>query len=206
MKKGCGISLLIVFGLGIILIGLIYWAFQPEYKTVEIQQKIGGKLICKMEYYPDHHSWDYFINYEYETKNGEIQNLGQGIYSGREWNENEQLVKVNNWYVLKTGNFHGSDKIIYGDLKSPEWKEYEFTPQSIEKDSLWKTKKIKTLINWSPSESYIEDIENNKITVIYEYRIDESKTELTEKKLIEYELSEDKPEMKKITNYNNVYN
>ena len=204
MKKGCTIAILSVIGIGIILIGLVYWAFQPDFKTIEINQNIGGKLICKMEYYPDHHSWSYIINYEYETQNGELQNLGQGFYSGREWNQDEQLLKIDKWTVLKTGNHHGSDKIIYGELKTNEWSEYEFTPQSIENDSLWKTKKIKTLINWSPSESFIKDIENNKITVIYEYRIDETNTELTEKKLIEYELSE-KPEMKKITNYNNGY-
>lgn len=205
MKKGCGIALLIVFGIGILLIGLIYWAFQPEYKTVEIQQKIGGKLICEIEYISDHHSWDYIIDYSYKSKNGDVIFIGNGVYSGREWNEDEQLVKMDKWTVLKTGNHHGSDKIIYGDVNTNEWKEYEFTPQTIENDSLWRTKNIKTLINWSPSESFIEDIRNNKITVIYEYRIDENKTELTEKKLIEYELSE-KPEMKKITNYNNAYN
>ncbi|MFC4740080.1 hypothetical protein ACFO3U_08740 [Flavobacterium ponti] len=204
MKKGCGIALLIVFGIGIILIGLIYWAFQPKYKTVKIQQKIGGMLICKMEYYPDHHSWDYIINYEYETQNGEIQDLGQGFYSGREWNEDEQLVKVNDTYVLKTGNFVGSDKIIFGNIKTNNWDEYEFTPQKIENDSLWKTKKIKSLVNYWPSEAYINVINNNKIYVTYKYRIDPKETELTETKLIEYNLKE-KPIINKITNYNNGY-
>jgi len=205
MKKGCGLAILTIFGIGILLIGLVYWAFLPEYKTIEIPQKIGGKLICEMEYISDHHSWDYIIDYSYKPENGETKFIGNGVYSGREWNENEQFVKIGKWTVLKTGNHHGSDKIIYGDIKTNEWNEYEFTPQTIEKDSLWKTKKIKTLINWSPSESFIKKIENNKITVIYEYRIEETKTELTEKKLIEYELLE-KPKMKKITNYNTVYN
>ena len=204
MKKGCGIALLIVFGIGIILIGLIYWAFQPEYKTVEIQQKIGGILICKMEYYPDHHSWDYIINYEYETPNGKKQNLGQGVYSGREWNEDEQLVKINDKYVLKTGNFDGSDKIIYGNIETNNWNEYEFTPQKIENDSLWRTKKIKSLVNYWPSETYINEITNDKIYVTYSYRIDPNKTELTETKLIEYNLKEE-PIINKITNYNNGY-
>ena len=204
MKKGFGIAILVIIGIGILFIGLVYWAFQPEYRTVEIEQNIGGKLICEMEYVSDHHSWDYIIDYSYKPENGDIIFIGNGIYSGREWNEDEQLVKMDKWTVLKTGNRHDSDKIIYGDINTNEWKEYDFTPQTIENDSLWRTKNIKTLINWSPSESFIEDIENNIITVIYEYRIDESNTELTEKKLIEYELSE-KPEMKKITNYNNGY-
>jgi len=189
MKKGCTIGILAILGIGIIIIGLFYWAFQTEFKTVEINQEIGGKLICKMEYYPDHHSWNYIINYEYETRNGEIQDLGQGVYSGREWTEDEQLVKVNDTYVLKTGNFDGSDKIIFGNIETNNWNEYEFTPQKIENDSLWKTKKIKSLVNYWPSETYINEMTNDKIYVTYKYRIDPNKTELTETKLIEYNLN-----------------
>ena len=204
MKKGCTIAILAILGIGIIIIGLVYWAFQPEFKTVEINQEIGGKLICKMEYYPDHHSWNYIINYEYETQNGKIQNLVQGVYSGREWNEDEQLVKINDTYVLKTGNFDGSDKIIYGNIETNNWNEYEFTPQKIENDSLWKAKKFKSLINYWPSETYINEITNEKIYVTYRYRTDPNKTELTETKLIEYNLKEE-PIINKITNYNNGY-
>jgi hypothetical protein len=205
MKKGCTIAILTILGIGIILISLVYWALQPEFKTVEINQNIGGKLVCKMEYYPDLHSWEYIINYEYKFKNGKTLNLGQGIYSGREWNEDEQLVKVNNLYVLKTGNFHGSDKIIYGDFKSKKWKEYEFTSKGIENDSLWKTKNIKSLNNYWPHRTFVSNITNDQILVIYEYRIDPNNADLTEKKIIEYELIE-KPVIKKITNYNTVYN
>ena len=158
-----------------------------------------------MEYISDHHSWDYIIEYSYKPENGDAIFIGNGVYSGREWNEDEQLVKMDKWTVLKTGNYHGSDKIFYGDIKTGEWSEYEFTPTKIENDSLWRTKNIKTLINWSPSESFVKDVENNKITVVYKYRVNETNTELTEKKLIEYELSENL-EMKKITNYNNGYN
>jgi len=139
MKRGCFIALIAVFGIGLVFLGLVYWAFLPEYKTVEIEQDIGGKLICEMQYISDHHSWDYIIDYSYQPEKGERIFIGNGVYSGRDWNEDDQLFNVNNWTILKTGNYYGTDKIFYGDIKAGPWKEFQFTPENIEKDSLWQT-------------------------------------------------------------------
>jgi hypothetical protein len=207
MKKGCVIAILTTLGIIVLFVGLVYWSFLPEYKIVEIPQKIGGKLICEMEYHSDHHSWDYYIEYKYQSDSLETENVGKGVYSGREWNEDEQLKKFDNWIVLQTGNYHGSDKIIYRKTKSKKWKEFEFTPENIRKDNLWISQNIQLLPNWLPSESLIKEITKDKIIVTYEYRTDENNAELTEKKILEYLISEqtEKPVLEKITNYNNTY-
>ncbi|MBK6331204.1 MAG: hypothetical protein IPF62_12085, partial [Bacteroidetes bacterium] len=86
--------------------------FGPEYEKVDIKQNIGGNLICKSVYTADHHSWEYNIDYKYIDTKGDTLDFNNGGYYGREWNKDEQIKKYNNWMILKTGSFHGSDKLI----------------------------------------------------------------------------------------------
>ncbi|MFC2138762.1 hypothetical protein ACFLTE_11355 [Bacteroidota bacterium] len=174
--------------------------FEPEKYKVDIEQNIGGKLICDVTYTADHHSWTYFIDYKYQDKNDSIYDIGYGSYDGREWKKDEQLIKYDKWIILKTGNYHGSDKVFITSSLISKWDEYIFSPETIEHDSIWISKNIHSLLRWSPSESYILSIENGYINVIYEYRTDEKKVNKTEKKLIMYSIDKESgiPRIKEI--------
>ena len=163
-------------------------AFGPDEYSVSIDQNIGGKLICDVTYSADIQSWYYDINYEYEKPNGTTFNFGKGFYQGIEWNENDQLYEYKNWKILPTGSDYGSIKIIAFDLDKNKKTEFEISPNSIEKDSLWISKQIESLEMWSPSKVEIDKIIENKILVQYTFRIDRQKTDKLESTLIEYEL------------------
>jgi hypothetical protein len=188
MKKGClyslGISLILLLG----FIYMLLHAFDPEYDTVEIEQKIGGILVCNSIYNADHHDWQYDITYEYKSKENKLYKIGSGSYYAREWKKDEQLKKYDKWFILKTGDFYGSDKVIVGNFETQKWTHYQFTPEIIESEEMWKTAKIKSLLNYSLPECFITRIYNGKIEVEYKFRIDETKTELMDKRKLIYEI------------------
>jgi hypothetical protein len=201
MKKGClyslGISLILLLG----FIYMLLHAFDPEYDKVEIEQNIGGILICNSVYNSDIHDWQYDINYEYHSIDNKIYKIGNGTYHTREWNRNEQLKKYSNWYILKTGDWYGTDKVIIGNFKSKKWKDYEFTPDNIENETLWKELDIKSLKTYLPSECIITKINNGFINVNYKFRIDETKTKLMDERNLIYEIDKEsgKPYLKSIS-------
>jgi len=188
IKKGCGISLIILI---ILIIGFI-WMFKKafghsEYSII-IDQNIGGRLICDVRYSADIQSWYYHISYKYEKPNGTVFNFGKGFYQGIEWNENDQLYKYKNWIILPTGSDYGSIKIIAFDMKRNKKAEFEISPSSIENDIFWMTKKIESLKMWSPSIVEVDKIIDNKIFVKYTFRVDRKKANKLESQLIEYEM------------------
>jgi major membrane immunogen (membrane-anchored lipoprotein) len=201
MQKGClisiGVFLILLFG----FIWILQDAFEPEYYNVELDQRIGGTLICDVTYNADHHSWSYMIAYKYRDVNDSTYKIGYGSYDGREWKKDEQLIQYGKWLILKTGNYHDSDKVFIGDLEAKKWKEFEFSAASIEKDSTWNLEKIHSLPGWLPSEAFVSEIKDGKIYVIYEYRVNEKNTKATEKRLIEYEVHKvaGAPKMKRIS-------
>ena len=199
LKYGCfgimGICLLLIIGCPI----LIKQAFGPINEIVEIDQEIGGKLICKSEYNADMASWFYNIDFLYESEKGKINRIGSGEYYGRSWNKDEQLFEVSEWMILKTGAEFGADKLLIGKTSEDNWKEFKISPSEIEKDSLWISKNILVKQNSRPQESFVKEITKNKIEVEYLYRIGETVKE-QEARLITYEIDEKTgiPKMNKI--------
>jgi ribosomal protein S8 len=128
MKRGCLIVILIVVLLTAFFVYVTSTSFNPVYDNAEIKQNIGGKLICNSVYIADHHSWQYNVTYKYKQDNDSVIDIGEGTYYGREWNKNEQLTNYKTWTILKTGGGYVTDKIIIGNLKTGQRKEYEFTP------------------------------------------------------------------------------
>jgi hypothetical protein len=202
MKKGCLYSIGIFIAVFAGLFYMFLHAFDPEYDKAEIVQKIGGKLICNSIYNADHHDWQYDITYEYKSQDNKTYKIGNGTYYAREWKKDEQLIKFDKWIILKTGCFYRSDKIIVGNFETSKWINYEFTPENIEKEKIWKESKITSLINYSPAESYISKIDNGKIYVNYKFRINEMKTELMKNKILTFEIDKisGKPNLIKIDN------
>ncbi|MBF9253603.1 hypothetical protein I2I11_09895 [Pontibacter sp. 172403-2] len=173
MKKGCLTAIVILVGLIGLFIYSLSTAFDTEYDKAEIKQKVGGTLICNSVYNADHHSWQYDISYKYKPNNDSIIDIGSGTYYGREWNKDEQLLRYKNWLILKTGGWIGTDKIIVGNLKNGKWNEFEFTPESIEKEGLWQQANIQSLTSFCCSEAFIENINNGQIVLNYKYRTSE---------------------------------
>jgi hypothetical protein len=188
MKKGCLYSIGIFTVLAVGFFYILLHAFDPEYDKAEIAQKIGGKLICNSIYNADIHDWQYDVTYEYKSKDNKIFKIGNGSYYAREWNKDEQLQKFDKWIILKTGDFYGSDKVIIGNFVTQKWTDYKFTPEIIENEKMWKSVKIKSLLNYCCAECFITKIDNGKIEVKYKFRINETKTELMDERKLIYEI------------------
>lgn len=162
-------------------------AFGPLEENIEIEQNIGGTLLCNSVYNADHHSWQYDIDYKYKDEKGKVYPVGNGSYYGREWDKNEQLIQFGDWLILKTGGLHDSDKILIGQLDANEWNSFEISPETIERDSLWISEDIYSKMSWLPQEAFIKEIENEIIKVDYLYRIGETVDE-QEERSITYEI------------------
>jgi hypothetical protein len=80
-KYTCFLILVIFF----LFIAIFIEAFRTRGETIEIEQLIGGKLICESTYIADIQSWYYFLNFNYQKENGETINIGKGEYFSREW-------------------------------------------------------------------------------------------------------------------------
>jgi|SRR6478609_11791270 len=174
------LSILLIYGCG----------FGPDYDKAEIKQNIGGTLICNSVYNADQHSWTYDVSYKYKTLNNKIIDIGSGTYYGREWNKDEQLVQYKTWTLLKTGDWIGNDKIIVGDIKTNKWTEYKFTPENIEKDSIWQSLKIHSLLNYCCSETFIDKINNGIIQLHYKFRTSENLVNEYGEKIIYYKIND----------------
>lgn len=200
MKKGCLITILVFIVLAVIFIYGLSTAFDPEYDKAEIKQNIGGTLICNSVYNADHHSWQYDVSYKYKINNDSLIDIGSGTYYGREWNKDEQLIQYKNWTILKTGGWIGTDKVIIGDFMTKQWKEYEFTPENIEKENLWLKSKTQSLLNWCCSETFIEKISKGQIIINYKFRTSEKQTNEYGQRKIYYTINEltGQPTMTKI--------
>jgi hypothetical protein len=175
---GCSI-ILFIYGLAT--------AFDPVYDKAEITQNIGGTLICNAEFIPSIHSSPNRISYLYKY-NGKIIDLGSGAYTRREWKKDEQLIKFNNIKILKTGGGIGYDKILIINEITNKVSEYEFTPENIESEDLWKKTKANSLINYCCSEAFVDKIEKAQIKIHYKYRISENLPDKYEIKYIYYDI------------------
>lgn len=163
--------------------------FGPEYETVEIKQNLGGKLICESVYNADHHSWQYNVEYKYIDIKGDTLDFKNGGYYGREWNKDEQIKKYNDWLILKTGSFHGSDRLIIKNIQSDTTKIFDLDNQFIERDSLWKAQNIKSLLNYCCAETFIMKVCENKISLKYKFRTDKNLTKKYGERIITYMLN-----------------
>ncbi|WP_338764498.1 hypothetical protein WAF17_22005 [Bernardetia sp. ABR2-2B] len=189
VKIGCGGILIIIIISIISIVIFLNTAFGKKRYTVNIEQNIGGTLVCDVEYSSDHKTWFYFIDYKYKLKE-KVYNFGKGIYRGVEWNESNQLHKCQNWTILPTESDFGFIKIIAFDLEANKKKESKISPHSINEDIVWTSKRIKSLLAASPSSVEVEKIVDNKFFIKYTFRTDRENVDNLDVRLIEYELDE----------------
>jgi len=180
----------------VFLYNIIPSGFGPEYETVEIKQKIGGKLICESIYNADIHSWQYYVVYKYIDSNGDTLDFKNGTYYGREWKKNEQIKKYNEWLILKSGAWHGSDRLIIKNSLTDSTFFFDIDNQFIEKDSLWNSRNINSLLNFCCAETFIDNIKGNKISLTYKFRSNKKLTNKYDKRKIVYEFDNKTGEIK----------
>jgi hypothetical protein len=161
--------------------------FGHKYETVEIKQDIGGKLICKSVLL-DIRAWQYVVDYVYINTKGDTLDFKYGVYYLREWNKDEQLKKYNDWLILKTGYQGGSDRLIIKNVQSDTTKIFDIDQQFIEIDSLWKVQNIKTLLNYCCAETFIENINENEISLKYKFRTNENLPSEYDERRITYKI------------------
>ena len=202
-KIGLTIFILTTIGMISIVLKIIFGpsGFGPEYDSALIKQKIGGNLLCDSEYNADLHSWVYEIDYKYINIEGDTIEFSNGFYRGREWNKDEQISKFDKYLILKTGSWEGSDKLIIKNIQTDSTKTFDIDANFIEKDSLWKTKKIKSLLNYCCAETFIESIKSNKIILKYKFRTNESLTNKYGERKVTYMIEKETGDIK-MTNIN----
>jgi hypothetical protein len=189
MKKGCLVIVIIICVVTILVfLYSLLTGFGPKSETAEIEQKIGGTLICSSVYNADHHSWQYDVTYRYKLPNDSVIDIGDGTYYGREWNKDEQLIQYNSWTILKTGSWFGTDKLIIGDVKTKKWTEYIFSPENIEQSNLWIDSKTHSLLNYCCAEAFVTKIEQGKVLLHYKFRTSEKQTKEYGERTIYYSI------------------
>lgn len=200
IAKNIGLALFILTTLGMIALVLrvIFGpsGFGPEYDSVVIEQKIGGKLLCNSVYNADMHSWHYYVDYKYIDLSGDTIDFKNGSYYGREWGKNEQLLKFDKFLILKTGAWHGSDRLIIKNTQTDSTKMIDIDNKYIESDSLWKTQNIKSLLDYCCAETFIESINGNEIILKYKFRTNESLTTKYGERMITYQIDKETGDLK----------
>jgi hypothetical protein len=161
--------------------------FGHKYETVEIKQDIGGKLICNSVLL-DIRAWCYNVDYMYINVKGDTLDFKYGVYKLREWKKDEQIKKYNDWLILKTGYSYRSDRLIIKNILSDTTKIFDIDNQFIEKDSLWKVQNIKSLLNYCCAETFVENINENKISLKYKFRTDENLPNKYDERRITYKI------------------
>lgn len=141
--------------------------FGPEYETVIINQNIGGKLLCKSVYNADIHSWDYQIDYQYISKFGDTIDIGGGSYHGKNWDKDEQLKKLGDWLILRTGSWHDTARLILKNTDTDSVRVYDLDNHDLSKDSTLIPEYNKSNEHICCDESCIEHIKKDEITVRY---------------------------------------
>jgi hypothetical protein len=188
MRKGCIISLWLFTIICCLLVYGFLHAFDTQYSKADIQQNIGGVLLCDASLVSDQHSWQYDVNYNYKDKIGRIHKIGTGTYFEREWQRNEQFIRLDKWIILKTGGEFHCDKLIIGNLYENKFVDYEFNTDNITKDPVWQKLNIDSHVGWLPEEAYITKITNGQIDVLYKFRLDDKKVDLLGEKKIIYQI------------------
>ena len=191
-QRKIGLAIIIVTTILMVIYSIKFFmdgaGFGPKYETVEIDQNIGGKLICKSVYNADIHSLQFDVDYKYISINRDTIDMGYGSYYGREWKKDEQLIKFDNWLILKTGYLDGSDKVILKNIFTDSTRIYNFENHFIEKDSFWQALDIKSLEDYCCAETFIQRINDDEILLKYKFRTDEQLTSKYGERMIKYRI------------------
>lgn len=189
----------IALGIIIALSGLAYFFFIPQTHTEKKLQETGGYLIREVSQKLSIQRWNewvYDIKYYYTpTIDEEKILLGYGFFHNRKPSGDTELIKLNDWYMLKSGMGNDTDIILYGKLDNKNWGELRFTPYEIEEDTLWTAFNIPSLQSkgyqykgLSPAKASIEKIEGQKVYVYYEFPIDKQKPNLLDRRRLIYDI------------------
>ena len=171
MKNSCLFSMVVVLcGIFIGSPVMFKQAFGPMRDTITIDQQIGGELVCDYEYNADLASWFYDVTYTYVPNGKPAVHIGTGEYYGREWMQDEQLVKISSWLVLSVGGGFQGEKLLVGTPRMEKWHESIVSQEEIHGDSLWQAANIRAFTGWLPYEVDIRSMVQDCLEVKYVYR------------------------------------
>ncbi|MDD6211022.1 MAG: hypothetical protein PUB21_10495 [Bacteroidales bacterium] len=200
--KNIGLLLFILCTLGMITLGIRAIpnsnTYEPKFETTVIEQKIGGKLLCNSSYFVDLRSYDFFINYTYINASGDTIDFEGGTYNGREWEKDEQIVKLGKFLILKTGSSHDSDKLIIKNIQTNETKTIVLDRYFVENNTLWKIQNITTQKDRCCFESFIENFEGNKFLLKYKFKTNEYLIRKYGVRMITFQIDEKNGDVKMI--------
>jgi hypothetical protein len=167
IKKGCGITLIILI---IIIIGFFWMfrtAFGPTFRTVKIDNPVG-KLICEEEYNADMAAVFYDVDFKLETGEKQIIDLGKLYFQKEDWQTEFDLKENENWYYLSSNHSNIYD-LVLTDKISQENFSFDMKSSQPENKELWKTEKYSIGFPYSTNFT-IDSIKQNSLYVKYEYR------------------------------------
>jgi hypothetical protein len=195
ISKYIGLSIFSITTLGMIFLVIKMFVgesgFGPEYETVMVEQKLGGKLLCNSVYNADIHSWQYDVDYKYIDLKGDTIDFKGGSYYGREWKKDEQLLKFDKFLILKTGAGYGSDRVIIKNTLTDSTKFFDIDEHFVETDSLWKAQNIRSLVEYCCAETFIENINGGEISLKYKFRTSEKLTKKYDQRMITYRIDKE---------------
>lgn len=195
VQKNIGLALFILTTLAMMIIGvkIIFGpsGFGTEFETVAIDQGIGGKLLCNSVYTADQHSWQFVVDYKYIDLKGDTFDFKSGSYYGREWKKDEQIVKYDKFLILKTGAEYGSERLIIKNTQTDSTRIFDINNTFIEKDSLWKAQKIKSLLYHCCAVTFIENIKGADIFVKYKFRTNDKLKNKFGVRMINYQIDKE---------------
>ena len=170
--------------------------FGPDYDTVVIEQKIGGKLLCYSVHTADLQSWYFDVDYKYININGDTFDFNRGEYMNMEWEKNEQLFKFDKFLILNTGAWNRSIKLIIKNIYTDSTKIFEIDDNFIENDSLWQSQKIKSLLNYCCGKVSFDTIKDNEILIKYKFRTNKHVNFLYDRRVITYQIVKETGDIK----------
>ncbi len=184
------IKILLVIGGLIILFFLLLnlfigEAFGPITKTKKIKLDKIRTLNCEETYNADMAAVFYDVKFTLESKSGKNLEMGWCSFDNENWKIQLHCYQIGNWIVLSVRE-EPCAKILFANELTRETNDTVLSPQNLRYDSLGMSmySDFPTWVFYG--ETQIDSIKNNKLFVLYKYRIGEYQPFKFYKQTIEY--------------------
>lgn len=122
-----------VLGLGFFIFGLFSFLVSgPAEIRFEIEQEIGGTLIVTGTEWMDMQSYGDITTLSYMPSGSEVgYSIGSSDYYGRGFDQQKQILKHGEVYMIAVGNRLDGDK-LYASKNLKQWRKFTFSKDSIQ--------------------------------------------------------------------------
>ncbi|WP_299064277.1 hypothetical protein [uncultured Polaribacter sp.] len=158
-------------------------SFGPTFRTIEIENPLG-KIICIEEYNADLADVFYDIEFNLETSDNNIINLGKLYFQGEEnWQNEFELKESENWYYLSSNESNIYDLILINKASKENFS-LNLKRSQPKNNELWKNRKYSVELPYLTTFT-IDSIIEKTLYIKYEYQNREN-TELTKEQTVEF--------------------